>query len=414
MPLILSLAASEEVMDRVVRYVNDDIITVADMRLRLQARIAMLRQRGAPLPQNAADWQALHDELLVELTDELLLLGEADRFGVTIDERPLRRRVEQRARRYGENATLAMQQRAVEEMARSERIQAVLRFFAQGIGAVTPAAVEQAYRADGERYARPARWDLVRLTLRVADDDARAAVREALLAVFRRAQTDADPTVAGLVDEQTRSDFIAARKDQQAQQAILLRLAEAVVAVVPAATAGGSGALRDAAVAALAAHDGLLDTDGVTRRLQELQARVSSLPPAERADALRVAAEAWGTVLVDGWQEEPALAEAVAAAVADVAVGELSPLFPIAGGSALVLVRGHEPASRRPLAEVHAEIRGRLEAERRQGVQERLLLILRERAHLRDLEALDAAAIESAAALDDGAAKAEALLELPR
>ncbi|MFW5844644.1 MAG: SurA N-terminal domain-containing protein [Planctomycetota bacterium] len=123
--------------DRPVCYVDDAIITRGDVRERLQSRLFLLRMRDE-LPRSAAEMRALEDEVLEELIDEELLLDQAERLQVVIDERRVRQEVVRQFSRRGYGNDMVNIARAVAERVRQTRIEQVLQFYEESLPAIGP------------------------------------------------------------------------------------------------------------------------------------------------------------------------------------------------------------------------------------------------------------------------------------
>jgi parvulin-like peptidyl-prolyl isomerase len=423
--LFLVGVAAEQVVDRVVRYVNADIITAGDQWDQMRLQVERARREGRPLPEDEAAWLAFRDRVLDELTDELLKVQEAERMGVQIDERPLKRQLRQRARAMGWN--LAVQSRMLEREVREQKIGALENYFAQSAADIGPQELAAAYQSRRGDFTRPARFHPYRLLLRATPQADRDRLFQVLLEVFKQAQVDPEPAIQAVVTAERRKDYIAKRADAPAQQALLLAVAADVLAAAPAEPRAATRQLLELARTAVEAQAALLDRAQIEQTLEALRQELVAIEdPAARVEAFIAAvkrigmgpqAKLGGDV---GWQAPGQLVAPYDAGAATLGAGESSPVLGDGDAVAVVLVAERQEARQRPLAEVSAELRKLLERERRLAMVERLASSLRARAHIQDLEPLAIEDVQAVAGVEENAEALQeqvdgaALLRVPR
>lgn len=386
-----ALGAQEQIVDRVVRYVNADIITASDVRERARARAELLRQRGEALPADEEAWRAFQDDILDELTKELLFVQEADRLQIPVDERPLQRQVRTEAHRHSE--TLAHQSRLLAMRIRQQKIRIVQHFYTRVH--VSPQEVATAYAERKGEFMRPARFHPYRILLRPSSERERELVREALLAVFRQSQVDPTDAIAAVVTPELRRRYLDQRDAPAERFAILREVARGVLDAAPADPPAATQELVRNARAAIDRAEALRDEQTITATLEALRDEMLAIEDhADRTEACIAAArrisegpkaEAGGDL---GWQEPGALDPAEDAQLHALEPGGISPVFSVGAALAVLYLADHEPARQRTLAEVSAELRQQLEDERRAAALERLTRTLEDRAHIKDLDAL--------------------------
>ena len=88
---VLAAPLMAQVLDRVVRYVNGDMITQREVFESVRAEITSRRRAGQPTPRAQPSCLKPMLRNLRMLTNERLMLQEAVRLGVVIDDRLIRR-----------------------------------------------------------------------------------------------------------------------------------------------------------------------------------------------------------------------------------------------------------------------------------------------------------------------------------
>jgi len=390
-------AEAATVRDRVLRYVNDDIITEGELRMRVRERLMLMQHRGEQLPNSEAAWQALFLGELKELTDELLLLQESERLQVQIDELYIRRQVQHQARLDNRFRALPIQARLRKQRERQARIASVLRFYRQSTPGVTPAELKRIYQEQSERFRRPPRAKVWRVFVRPATPSEKTQAYEQLLACFKRAGVDDDPDVRAVITDARRADFVDQRDEPEAQVVLLREVCQDILTAVDDDAPESSHALAADAETALASWAALKGEDELQARLQALREELLGIEdPEQRREAFAVAAaelSAGGHARDGGalgWVEPGQLGEPYDSQIFALASNELSPIFNAGQGLALLLVGKRQDGRQRSFAEASAELREEIEKQRYQDARERLLRELRKRYMIRDLQPLAA------------------------
>lgn len=95
--------------DRIVAVVNDEVITLQELRTRLNAAVAQLRRQGTPLPPN----DVLEKQMLDRLVMEKVQLQHAKDIGVRVDDAQLDQAIQRIA--AGNNLSMAQFRLALEK-----------------------------------------------------------------------------------------------------------------------------------------------------------------------------------------------------------------------------------------------------------------------------------------------------------
>ena len=376
-------ASEGELVDRALRYVNGEVITLLDVLERVQG------MRGRTAAANRDEDMALWRSALEDATTDMLLIQFADERKVEIDRQRVSLNVLEQAKLSGRGQSLSDQARARRRQERREKIGAALSFFDARSANVQPGELLAAYEQRKAEFRRPAQAQVLQIALRPTDEAERAAFVSAQEQVFRRAQDVGEAAAA------TAASFLAQ-----------------LVAADPESPA--RGAILDQAIAAIAA----LPPDQTERRQREVVAEAMRL--VERRATLRTHVETEAELVVlraklDGAGAEAFRATArqlsqgprredggdlgmieagyLAKAIDDQAfalpTGGMSPVFWSDQSCCLVLVERSEPAAQRSFAEVSGELESLLRQERQNAVRIRAAGILRQRGVIRDLVLLD-------------------------
>lgn len=408
--------AQEEVIDRVVRYVNADIITAADQWELVRVRLERMKRDGRSLPRGEAEWLAFRDQVLDDITAELLKEQEADTMGVQVDERPLKRELRIEALRNG--LDLETQSRLLEAQVRRQKVQALESYFTRQATEIGPGELAAAYERRGESFTRPARYHAYRLLLRPTADVERERTFQLLLSVFRDLQVAEHDALRLVITPERRKAYVGRRNDPAAQLELLLGVAEDALAAVPEGGEGTTAQLLERARLGLERHAGERSLEHVEATLAALReelaaigdraARVEAFTAAARRVSQGPQAELGGDM---GWLEPGQAGAPYDQALADLPAGGLSPILEQGDVRILLLVAAREDARRRSLAEVSAELRRELERERRAAAVARLEAALRARAHIKDLDPLSIEDLRSAAGVMDHAEAMQAEID---
>ncbi len=391
-----ALSASESgVVDRVLRYVNADVITLHDVR---QRAIELLREhhRDTPDAEPSRELEArMIEQAIQELSEEALLLQEAERLGVTIDHEYISRRIREQSADIAQDQRLEQQALLREHLRRREAINAVLRFYAQRYPDISPHQMLESYQR--QSHARPERLRPWRISLRVPgasvdDEQTLTALRRAFVTASRLA----DPVLEVIDFDAVRQRYVDI-PDTSSRIALMREVLEPLV--VPAAQSDDPAvqALGTEIGAVLTAVDQEQDESSLRRLLEDLRTTVAGQDsPAQRqTEFVRQARTLHQRDDIDlrdgravdlGMIEAGTLTGAFAQAVADLEAGDMSGVFRSGEHLHLMLVSEREHGSVRPFSEVSAEIRPRLERIRQDVIRQRVVTALLRRATIRDLE----------------------------
>ena len=383
-------------LDQPMRTVNTDVITMGDVRERTWFKLQMLQRQNPGVQIDRRTFARFQLESLEELTEQSLLLQEADRNKVVVDERRIRKQVLFQIDKAQVGGHIEQVAQAVEERVRQQRIQRVLGQYLYLGGNVSPEDVLAAYDANPDRWMRPGRARVRQIVLRVVEDQEIDRLRDGLFAVYRRIQTDPSPVVAALVtdaDLDTLLDRSEEGTGPDSQFAFLLQKATDVVNADVANAGGETLALREDAQRYIAEAAQLRDEATITALLNTWREELMALPPgAERRARFGALARQYsqGQGAEDegmlGWVEEGSLPgprnEIVFAATQEDTVSE-----PVWSGSvcALLLVESVQSGRIQSFSEVSADIEAELTAEHEQKIRKRLLDQLRAKAHIVDV-----------------------------
>jgi hypothetical protein len=388
-PASPSASAADDNVDRILRRIKDRYITRGDVLERLRSELLELRRRGQPMPTTRALLERKRDEVLETLTDEELLLAEADRLGAQVDPQFVKRRVRQWAKDRGITLDLEAEMRERRNQMRVALIQGVINHYRRQWPDATPSQVGEAYRRDRGIYARPVRVRIERLVLRPATDGEAARQNERLLAALRRAQASDIPAVAASATDEARLQrYIGATPGER--PAVLTEHLRAIRAAIPAAAGGAGESLAADLEVVLKTASGQRPAAEILRDLSAESLRLGAITdPGERAAQLRAAAGRLGApALASEWVEPGQLPSELEQPILSASAGALLGPLSNGGGIGLYLVLERDDAGVRPLDEVAAEIEARSEARNNEAMRVHLLTMLRRQIPVQELEAL--------------------------
>ena len=383
--------SSGTVVDRAVRFVNDHVVTIGDIRSRNGLRVELFKRAGRVLPDSRDSLLRFNRDTLEELTDEELLVQKADELKVNIDRDRLSSDVIAEARQRG----LALRDIAVLRRLRSReaKVDSVLGWFESRAAGVTPSELRASYDLRLSDFARPPRARSLLIALRPTPDDERKELVKSLAGVMREAQQSTDAIIAKLATDQLDA-FLAA--DSAGQERLL-----AVVAGDIAKRAGQAGldkpavALTQRAGELLGRWHGVRTREQCLAELNSLRDELLRLDVSARQAAFSARAKAIsqgpqaseGGLL--GWVEPSTFGREIEEQALAMPVGEPSAPFWTGGAAAIVLVLEREEGRTQSFAEVNATLQGSLERERRQQVRVRVTGVLRAQASIHDVVDLD-------------------------
>ena len=146
--LIPAAESPAQTGDLTIRYVNDSIISLGDVRQRNAMRLEEFERRGRPGPKSRADFLLFSTQSLNELTDEELLIqyGRAlaqERGFQLIDHERISQRVMEMARSSGRGRSLRQQAEQRKIFERNEIIDLVLGYFDGRTPHISPQEIER-------------------------------------------------------------------------------------------------------------------------------------------------------------------------------------------------------------------------------------------------------------------------------
>ena len=373
---------------RTVRFVNDRVITIGDIRNRNALRAEVFRRTGKVLPDSKDAMLAFYRDSLEELTDEDLLVQKAEELQVAIDRDQLSNEVIAEARRRGLPLRDIAVLRRIRE--RQSKIDALLGWFESRSLSVGPEEMEAAYRRQLADFTRPPRARVLLLALRPTPPEERQAL---VTRLFRLAQAAADPGISAAATSRLDRFLAASTTDQE----VLLAAAAGDIA----ARLGSPGLDQDSASLAEQALSlagrwrRVRDRDGAVSRLEALRSELTSLPSVMRGALFRQRAqeESQGPHASEGgelgWVEPGTYGQEIEEQALAMSAFEPSPVFWTGGAAALVLVLEREAGRIQSFAEVSSALQAGLDREHRQEVRVRLTGVLRAQASIRDLGELE-------------------------
>ncbi len=384
---LLAAEGSGMVVDRSVRFVNDQVVTIGDIRSRNGIRIELFRRAGRVLPDNRDSLLRFNRDTLEELTDEELLVQKANELQVAIDRDRLSSEVIAEARTRG----LALRDIATLRRTRDRdaKIDAVIGWFEGRAANITPTDLRATYDRRIADFARPPRARTLLIALRPTADDERKELVKSLAGLMREAQQSGDEAITAAAAGQLDA-FLAA--DTPGQEVILATVADAV-----AKHAGRDGLPKKAITLTQRAGELLARWRAVRTReqclteLNALREELLRLEAGARAELFNARAKAIsqgpqaseGGLL--GWVEPSTFGKEIEEQALAMPVGEPSAPFWTGGAAAVVLVLEREEGRTQSFAEVVATLQAALERERRQQVRRRVTDVLRAQASIHDV-----------------------------
>jgi hypothetical protein len=373
---------SGTVVDRPVRFVNDQVLTIGDIRSRNGIRVELFRRAGRVLPDSRDGLLRFNRDTLEELTDEELLVQKADELKVSIDRDRLSSDVIAEARQRG----LALRDIATLRRVRHReaKVDAVLGWFESRSSSITPSEQRAAYDNHLADFARPPRARTLLIALRPTADDERRELVKGLAGLMREAQQSDDAAISAAAAGQLDA-FLAA--DSAGQEVILARVADEV-----AKSAGlGKNALAQRASGLLTRWRAVRSREQCLDELNALRDGLMRLEAPARAEPFSAWAKAHsqgpqaaeGGLL--GWVEPKTFGKDIEDQALAMPVGEPSAPFWTGGAAAVVLVLEREEGRTQSFAEVSATLQAALERDRRQQVRNRVTAVLRSQASIRDV-----------------------------
>lgn len=387
---VTSAAASEaQVADRIVRFVNDAVITQGEVWETMRTRYLTMRRRGVTLPESEAELQEFQTQILQEMTEDLLLSQEARRMGIMLDMSFIRRQVRDWIRDNNLSPTVSEEAKEQKRRVREAEVFAVLRHYRRQWPEITPAAIQGHYRANRDLYAQAPRARAGRILIRPAGaDDAQRHLR-ALMTALQQVQSDSSPGLAAAIDDNTLTAIARSPESERAD-----RIQDALAATLPhfpAEPRSGTADLRRRIEGLL--NQQFSDASQVQAKLEKLRRElltIDDLDARQQRFSELAQKHSQGPNAANGgdlgWQEQGYHGQPLDELIFSLAVGKLSDPFPLGEFIGLLMVSERDDADMRSLREVAPEIRASLEAQRLAAIRATLVEQLRQRGVVRDLE----------------------------
>jgi parvulin-like peptidyl-prolyl isomerase len=382
-----AFAAPAAVSDQALRYVNGEIVTMSDVRLRVAMRTDDFRRQGKVLPQSREETIAFMQKALESLTDETLMVQKAKELKLIPDHDRIASDVRDHALQLGQGLSLAEQARARRQRERDESIAYLLDFYDYREPDPTPARLVSEYRKRQDEFHRPARARVLTILLRPSDPSLGKDLRRAKADLFRRAQDAPDAEVAKAAT--SRADAVVADDTTPEQREHLID-----ECVHDLAQAAAREDLDDKSRAiARSAKDleeqaaSIRDLDQTVKALEQERAQLDG----KTADDFKAAAKriSQGPNAAEGgeqgWVEPGTFPSEVDQRVFSAPVGSPSAVFTAANAAWLVFVQEREDARTRSFDEVAGELTAALRRERREALRDKVCGILRSKATITDV-----------------------------
>lgn len=393
-PLLRGAEAEErgQTQDLTLRYVNDSIISLGDVRMRSLMRLGKgeYDRLGRPAPRTLKEFVVFMQESLELLTDEELLIQYARKFAEErslqiIDPERISQQVMEEAKRVGRGMTLRDQAKARRDRERNEYISFAMSLFMGRTPHIAPLDIERSYKERDAEFRRPARAKVYQIVMNASGAVERQEIRQARIAVFKAAQDCPDAAVRAASESRIEAYTIANAEQQERL------LTEAVQEIAKQAEradlAGDALALARRAVEVEKQAAAQRDVDGAKRDLEKLRAELVGKDIAAFAEAAKKFSQGLGSgdggLL--GWVDPGRNAPAFDAAIFSIKPGELSEVFVVDRSAYLVLVADRNEATQRPFGEVVGEIESALQRSQDEAVRAEAVRMLRSKALVRDV-----------------------------
>lgn len=392
-------AIQAQLLDRTVRYVNDQTLTLGDVRGRLWERAQELQRAGKTPPADGA-MMAFAQECLEQLTDEELIVQYGQSFAEKrkfrlVDHEQIRHRVQDTVARMGGNVPLQQQADMARRYERDHIIRTVLEgVFYPKAALITEAEIRAAYEQRKVQYSIPARIQALQIVFRATDPAEREQVQREKMRLFKDAQEQLDARLKQAVESRLDA-YLAAKPAEQLR--ILDEAVQALAAEADREDLDRKGRELAAAAQRLRRQEAAYrDLEGARTQLEDLRKELAG----KDAEAFRAAAKrlSQGPNAVQGGDLAPEPGGWIEPGRTDSAVfdakafackaGELSNVFIVDQTACLVLVTAREDARVRPIDEVRGDLRVALEREREAEIRANALAMMRAKASIRDVAPL--------------------------
>ena len=384
-------SAASATADRIMRFVNNDVITQGDVWDEMRRRYVTLRHRGEPLPDGREALEQFQKETLEELTDTMLLEQEAQRLGIQLDELAIRRQVREWIRDNNLPPTLDHESQEQQRRLREAYVYTVLRHYQTRWPSITPTQIRENYERNQERFSQEPRVRPARILLRRQSPDDQRRLLRSMMDILQQIQTDRHPEVVAAADDETLSRIV--RSDENERPGIIATVLEQARAAIPENPPATTAQLGERIDRALGQWQGLQDTTAAERQLRDLREELMAIEdPDQRLRAFQEQAQArsQGPRANDGgdmgWFERGSEDSSLESIAFSLPVGSISEPFQTGAFLGIIMVREREDSTVRDLRQVAPEIRSQLESERLDAIRSTLVQQLRTRGVVEDLE----------------------------
>lgn len=386
MPVI---AAEAQVIDLPVRYINRDMITYQDLKER--AQLNLVRRKRQP-PRTLEENEQLLNETLEELTEESLILQEADRLGVAIPEDRIYQEVRQRLAQEQQVPDPKVLSELVKQRTRTLKMQFVIQHYLRMAPPVRPLDIEAYYKEHRDSFSRPARWHLYQIMVMPAS---RAEIKNAynnLTAIYRGILDSPEAEIKALINDQVTQEFLALKAGSIEQIRFLADICDQLLALEVEDPGPVTRNLLESARRWSTAARALRDKEAVTALMQKLSDELLALEPEQRLTRFQELANTYSVGLGAGQGGDLGLVElesqhqAYQEQIQKLDDHSLSPVFWSGRAAVLLYVSHREEAVQRSFTEVNGEIRKILEGQQHIDVRDDLISQLRDQAHIVNVE----------------------------
>ncbi|MBA3710565.1 MAG: peptidyl-prolyl cis-trans isomerase, partial [Planctomycetes bacterium] len=379
---------AEAADDQALRYVNGEVITVSDVKMRTSERLSDYEHKGKVTPKSDAEMVPFLRESLEQLTDEALLVQKAKEQKMVPDHDRVVLEVLERAKELGRDLTLRAQAEARRDLERQQSIDYLLTYYyGNRTPEATPQALRAAYDARQGEFHRPPRARILQIILRPSDRDLDRDLRRAKTDLLKRAQDAKDPSIA-----QAATGRLTAYLAEGTTRADQDRLLDEFIAEVAQAASrddldDASRAMARQAETVRAKGAEIRDAEQTAQALAALRAELDGKgEEAFRAAARRVSqgpnASEGGE---QGWVEPGYYPQEFDQRVFALDAGAISEVFTVNQAACLVYILERQEARLRGFPEVSGELELILQRERREQMRRQVVSILRAKASITDL-----------------------------
>lgn len=384
-------AASSTTADRIMRYVNNDVITQGDVWDEMRRRYVALRHRGGVLPEGREDIERFQQEALEELTETILLEQEAERLGIQLDEIAIRRQVREWIRDNNLPPSLDHQSQEQQRRLREAYVHTVLRHYQTRWPNITPAQIRSEYERNQDRFRQQPRVHTARILLRRSSPDDQRRLLRTMMEVLQQVQVDRHAEVVATADDETLSRIV--RSDEDERPALIAQVLEQARNAMPDDPPRASAQLVERIDQVLNQWRNLQGGDAAEEQLQTIRKTLMAMDSLEeRRNAFHEQAQqlSQGPRARDGgdmgWFERGTEDSELENIAFHIDVGSISEPFTSGAFIGILMVLDREDRTVRDLRQVAPEIRSQLESERLQNIRRTLVEQLRKRGVVRDVE----------------------------